>query len=432
MAAKVAHNAELVAHVAAETVATSLRVATGRMKRMPELRVLISELYASLESGGPPPTTAEQGREVANVLEGIRSHLPDTGPLPAPPPLATEPRTAAERRFRGTRSSSGEILVTGASGFLGGRVAEALVRCGVRPALLVRDPARVSPALVEHARLVRGDVRDPAALADAAKGADIVFHCAAVTTNTAPAPLHEEINVEGSRLVVRAAGEAGARRVVHCSSVIVYGVDLPGGVVTEDSRLDRSGGRWDHYLRTKVAAEDAGREAVAEFEGLDLVVLRLGILYGPGRPLDPVVLSLGRLHVLLGGGRNHLPYTHVDDAVDALLLAGVVPAAGGQAFNVVGAVGPSVRGVARLATDVDGRGGRLLGLPGPLLLAGARLLERRAAASGTDVPPKLSGFVVRSATRNVRYDTTKARQQLGWEPSTSLEDCARRRPAEAV
>ena len=425
--AKVAHNAGLAGQIAAQTVSTSAQVATGRMKRMPELRVVIGDLYASLDGGGAPPTSAAQGREVAQVLESIRHRLPAPAPAPAPPPLPTQPTSDAERRFRDAMASD-DVLVTGASGFLGGRLAEALVRCGVRPVLLLRNPNSVSPALAEHARIVAGDVRDPAALADAAKGCSVVFHCAAVTTNKAPAAVHEEINVEGSRLVVRAAGAARARRVIHCSSVIVYGVAPEAPVVTEDTALDRAAGRWDHYLRTKVAAEDAVRDEAAHLDDLDLVVLRLGILHGPGHAPDPAVVSLGRLQVLMGSGRNVLPYTHVDDAVDAMLLAAAVPEAGGNAFNIVGDVSAPVRAVARLVADPDGAGAgaRVIGLPRLALLAGARNLERRAAADGTDTPPRLSGFVVRSATRDVRYASTKARRTLGWMPSRPLEHSLRR------
>ena len=420
MIAKLAYNGELVTQVAAATLATSARVATGRMPRMPELHIAISKLYESLESGTDTPTTAEQGREIARVLEDVRSRLPT--PLRSKPAsrVSTEPRTDAEQRARGRLD--GEVLVTGATGFLGHHLVEALVRCGARPVVLVRDPSRIAPEVVDHVRVVRGDLRDGEAVADAIEGVDLVFHAAAVTTNKAPATLHEEINVAGTRLLMKEAAQAGVRRVVHASSVIVYGVRPGRDVVSEATAMDRSERRWDHYLRTKVQGEDAAREETAAANGVELVILRLGILYGHERPLQPGIVTVGPLRLLMGDGRNHLPYLHVDDAVDAMLLAGTVERAAGRTYNVIGEAELRVRDVTRLVATPESGGRRPVGIPRPLLVAGSRLLERRAAKTDADVPPRLSHFVVNSATRDVAYSTESARRELGWTPSISLLD----------
>ena len=420
MIAKLAYNAELVTQVAAATLATSARVATGRMPRMPELHIAISTLYESLESGTDTPTTAEQGREVARLLEDVRSRLPT--PVASRPAsrVPAGPRTDAEQRARAT--IDGDVLVTGATGFLGHHLVEALVRCGARPVLLVRDPSRIAPDMVDHVRIVRGDLRDDKAVAAALKCVGVVFHAAAVTTNKAPAMVLEEINVAGTRLLMKEAAQAGVRRVVHASSVIVYGVRPGPEVVNEDTALDRSGARWDHYLRTKVQGEDAARDETAAANGVELVVVRLGILYGHERPLQPGIVTVGSVRLLMGNGRNHLPYLHVDDAVDAMLLAGSVEQAAGRTYNIVGQVDLPVRDVTRLVATRETGGWRPVGVPRPLLLAGSRLLERRANSSATDVPPRLSHFVVSSATRDVAYGTERASRELGWTPSISLSE----------
>jgi predicted dehydrogenase/nucleoside-diphosphate-sugar epimerase len=425
MLAKLAHNASLVTQISAATIATSARVAMGQLPRMSDLRVLVGRFYESLESGAEPPVPAEQGREVARMLEDVRALLPARAAPPPRSPLprvSLSPRNDVERRIRDRGALAGTALVTGGSGFLGRRVAEALVRCGVRPVLLARDPSRVTAELVDHVTIVRGDVRDPAGLAAAADGVDVLVHTAAVTTNKAPASVHEEVNVEGTRLVVAAAREAGVRRVVHASSVIVYGVDPGSPVVTENNPLDRSCRGWDHYLRTKVAAEDAARDEADGPPGPELVILRFGILYGYERPLDPGIVTIGPVRLTMGGGRNHLPFTHVDDAVNAVLLGATVDAAVGNAYNVVGDGEVTVRDAIRLVGREDGAGRRVVGVPRAVLLAGAWQLERQAARAGSTVPPRLSRFVVRSATRDISYDTGRARRELGWAPSVSLVD----------
>ena len=253
-------------------------------------------------------------------------------------------------------------------------------------------------------------------------GVDLVFHAAAVTTNKAPGAVHEEINVAGTRLLMKEAAQAGVRRVVHASSVIVYGVRPGPDVVSEAAALDRGDRRWDHYLRTKVHGEDAARDETEAANGVELVILRLGILYGHERPLQPGIVTVGPLRLLMGDGRNHLPYLHVDDAVDAMLLAGTVDRAAGCTYNVIGETDLRVRDVTRLVATPETGGRRPVGIPRPLLVAGSRLLERRAAKTETDVPPRLSQFVVSSATRDVAYSTERARRELGWTPSISLRD----------
>jgi nucleoside-diphosphate-sugar epimerase len=174
--------------------------------------------------------------------------------------------------------------------------------------------------------------------------------------------VHEEVNVEGTRLVVAAAREAGVHRMVHASSVIVYGVDSASPVVTESNPLDRSCRRCDRYVRTKVAAEDAARDEADGPPGPELVILRFGILYGYERPLDPGIVTIGAVRLTMGGGRNHLPFTHVDDAVNAVLLAATVDAAVGNAYNVVGEGEVTVRDAIRLVSREDGAGRRVVGV----------------------------------------------------------------------
>lgn len=341
---------------------------------------------------------------------------------------ATAPRTRAERRLSNS-DSQGRTLVTGATGFLGHHLVAALSRSSVQVVALVRDPGSVSAELERQTDLVPGDLRDPKSLANAMQGVEIVFHCAAVTTNRASWNEHEATNIQGAENVFRAALEAGVRRIVHVSSVLVYGLEPPSGgrPVHESDPYPRRVDHWAYYLRSKVAAEQLAWQYLEKF-GLPVTVARLGILYGPGgaKALRKDLLRLGPVRLTIGRGTNFLPFTYVDNAVDGLILAALSEDALGLAFNLVDDPQVTYRECTGLQEQLVGE--RLTSVPvPPFVLSGvARLLESKARRSGSETPPRLSRFVIRTATRNVRYDTSRAHEQLHWEPEIELEEGLRR------
>lgn len=411
---KVVFNAEHVLQVSTGTVRAAAMVALGRWKAMPGLRVLVDDFYGSIAAGRSPEITGEDGRRMVAVLERLQAEIPAQPAAAGGAEIA--PATAAERRVVAERRAPARALVTGASGFLGGHLAAALARCGTEVVSYVRDPQRVSFALERDTKVVVGRLDDAEALRAAMDGVDVVFHCAAVTTNNVPWRVHESVNVEGTAAVVAAAAAAGVERVVHVSSVAVYGVDDRAGVVGEDAPLPEADDPTALYQRSKAAAE----RAALGVGGVDVTVVRPGVLYGPGRPPGVGLPAVGPLLPVMGSGRNRMPYTYVDNAVDALLLAATDPAAAGEVFNVVDTRQLTTREALGLA-----RGDEqpvVVPVPRRLLLAAAGRLERRRAASGAEGPPRLSAYVVRSATRDLVYDTAKAATVLGWEPEVSPED----------
>lgn len=411
MVEKVAYNLSEITQLTAGTVNSAARVALGQWRSMPGLQALVRDLYGAVTAGGEPVVTGRDGLRMVEAMERVWARIPQprtSGKPVAPEPPRTPAEVQAHQALAGQR-----VLVTGATGFLGSRLVAALARAGAAVTALVRDERAVPFQVEGNADLVVGTLDDSDVLEEAARGARVVYHCAAVTTNQAPWSQHHDVNVEGARRVLEAARHAGAGRVVHVSSVVVYGVSGEG-VVDETAAYAAERDPWAHYLRSKLAADRLALDWARQHE-LPVAVLRLGLLYGPGRPVRAGLLRAGSLAVTFGRGDNHLPYTHVDNAIDALLLAGIVPEAPGEAFNVVD--DPQVR--VRDAVAMAHPGRRLVTVPAPavLLRAGAALLERHQRRRGSDVPPRLSRFVVRSACRDLRYDTTKARKLLGWRPA---------------
>jgi nucleoside-diphosphate-sugar epimerase len=207
-------------------------------------------------------------------------------------------------------------LVTGATGFLGGRLVTKLRGRGDDVVALVRRDVEL------EAELVRGDLSDREVLAEAMRGCDAVFHCAAqykVGIPPSARPAMFEANVRGTENVVDAAVDAAVPRVVYVSTVNVFG-NTHGRVV--DETYERPGDDFvSEYDRTKCLAHAAVRERIRA--GVPVVIAQPGAVYGPG---DHSELGAqleqareGKLYVkaLADVGVNAV---HVDDTVDGLLL----------------------------------------------------------------------------------------------------------------
>jgi predicted dehydrogenase/nucleoside-diphosphate-sugar epimerase len=427
MISKAVYNLEDSIQLASGTATSTVSVALGRLKNYPGLHNLVREFYASIRDGREPPVPAEEGRKMVEVLEQVRAksqtpspHIATTTSVSVP----AGPQTAAER-IVAEKGMPGKVLVTGASGFLGHRLVAALSRCGADVVALVRDKHRVSFELERQARLVCGDVRDPASIEAAMRDVAVVYHCAAITTNKASWTAHYETNIRGTETLLEEALKAKAQRVVHVSSIVVYGLDRPrnDGLIDESAPYARNPGRWAHYLRSKLEADKLAfrywREA-----GLPVTVLRPGILYGPGggRSVGRGLGQLGPLHLLIGHGHNLLPYTYVDNAVDCLLLAAISPEAVGQAYNVLDEPQVNVRDVVLRKREITGEQSILVPVPSFLLCFAAHLLELKSSLSRSEVPPKATRYVILSACVDIRYDTSKARRQLGWQPAVTLQE----------
>jgi nucleoside-diphosphate-sugar epimerase len=419
MASKALYSLEEAAQLCRGTVANVARVLTGRMGNMPELPAAFREFYASIETGRDSVLSGEHGRAMASVLEQIAKQVPPHQPKVA---KSTGPVSAAERAFA-ARAGTPRVLVTGASGFLGSHLVAALARSGADVVAAVHDPSRVTSEMESQAEVIALELRDPARLADAMRDVDIVVHCAAVTANNVPWKIQYETNVLGTAAVIDASVKCGVGRVVHVSSVSVYGSEFTGGsAVDESTPYGDEDDASAVYARSKREA-DALALARASDDGVPVTVVRLGILYGPGNsePIERGLVQVGRFRLAMGSGKNTLPFTYVANAVDALLLAAVSPSAVGQAFNIVDPPAWSVRETARRAARAVGEPVVLVPVSARLLDLAARGLEARGARRGSDSPPRLSRYVVTSATRSRVFDTTKAERELGWTAEVSPE-----------
>jgi nucleoside-diphosphate-sugar epimerase len=223
--------------------------------------------------------------------------------------------------------------------------------------------------------------------------------------------------------------KAGVRQVIHVSSVAVYGLHNPPGgrTVTESTPFPAKPDFYAHYMRSKIGAEELVFKYRKE-KDLPVTVIRPGVLYGPGggRPPGRGLMQIGGVNLTIGGARNFMPYTYVDNVVDALLLAVVTPEAQGQTYNIVDEPQVRLRQASRAKNAVTGEKGIIIPIPPFTLGSMAALMEGSSRRKGAATPPKITRYVVRSACRNIKYDTRKAQSELGWVPEVTLNEGLRR------
>ena len=303
-------------------------------------------------------------------------------------------------------------FITGCLGFIGRTLAERLRQAGAE----VRG-VDVNPDS-EH-DVVAGDVAEPGPWQDHMQGCDLVVHTAAAVSFRSGEEPFWRVNAMGTRNVLDAAERAGAHRLVHLSSITVFGWAFEGRV--DESHPVRANGV--PYVDTKIASEQIVLQRHAA-GALECTVVRPGDVYGPrSRPwtVIPVEQLKGRRILLPRMGRGVLSMVYVDDLVEGILAASAPDGAGGV-FTLTDERPVETR-------EFFGHYARLLGrrgvpaAPTPVVRALARvngLVER-----DSEVTPSAVDYLARTGT----YSAEKARRVLGWETKVSLEEGMQRNEA---
>lgn len=296
--------------------------------------------------------------------------------------------------------------ITGATGFVGGRLAERLLDEGHDAVALVRDPAAARENGL-RARLVPGDLADAAAIERMLDGADGLFHVAGwYRVGAGDRAQAYRVNVAGTRAVLEAARRVGTPRIVHTSSLAVN--SDTGGVV-RDETFRFAGRHLSVYDATKAEAHRLALRQAAE--GLPLVVAMPGLVYGPGDTSQTGALIRrvveGRGVVVPDGGA--LCWGYVDDVAEGHRLA-MTRGRPGEAYMLAGPAHSLADGL-RLAAELSG-GRPPVTVPSRLLHALATATQRLGRV--LPLPADYQAESLRSATAHYLGSPEKARRELGW------------------
>jgi nucleoside-diphosphate-sugar epimerase len=216
-----------------------------------------------------------------------------------------------------------KIFVTGASGFIGSHLASKLIARGHAVVCLVRDPSRASQLAQQGAMLVPGDVTNRNSMREPMRGADAVFHLAgwyALGIRRGEINQMRAVNVDGTLNVLELAAELGVPKILHTSTVGVFG-NTRGKVVDESYRASKDSLKSE-YERTKWAAHYEVAVPMQQ-RGAPLIILQPGGVTGAGDSAQHVVLyrSFLRRTPVMFGERSGATWAHVDDIAEGHILA---------------------------------------------------------------------------------------------------------------
>ncbi|MDD4092003.1 MAG: NAD-dependent epimerase/dehydratase family protein [Smithellaceae bacterium] len=307
-------------------------------------------------------------------------------------------------------------LVSGATGFLGCRLAETLAGQGLRVRALARTTSDLKRLSGAGIGVVLGDVGDRLSLERAVEGQEVVFHTAGLVTDWGNADEFMRVNRDGTANVIDACRRMGVKHLIHISSLTVLGLPRDGRRIDEESPYVAAPS--DPYTQSKIAAEQLAQAAQGQ-HGLRVTILRPGAIWGAGDTLFvPRLVALmrrGRMPCV-GRGENLIGLSHVDNLVQGCMLAMERPERAGQIYHITDGEPVTLRQALNAIADAHQAARPRFSLPAGMLLFAAAWAEQAARWHIGPEPPVMTRYSVRMLASHCRYDIGKARRELGYEP----------------
>jgi len=379
--------------------------ATGKLRPSPGIHAGVVQFHDALHRGVAPPVSMDEGRTMVGWVEDA-CRAADTDKDVA---LAVH-----------TRVPPAEILVTGATGFLGRALLARLCSLGESVRVLARRPSSYLEA-PPGVHVVYGDLGDPDAVDRAVAGVKVVYHVGATMRGRGWAD-YQAGTIEATRNVVESCLRHGVRRLVHVSSLTVldYATQDSGAVVREDAPLEPFPEQRGAYTQAKLQAENIVREATRT-RGLPAVILRPGQIFGPGAEDVPPygTIALAGRWIVIGSGSLRCPLVFVEDVVDGLLAAATRADICGSIFHLVDATAVTQDEYIDVCRQALRRPPRVAHAPAWLLYTAGAALEVVGRLVRRGVP--LSRYRVRSI-RELQFDCSAARTKLGWTPAVGVRN----------
>ena len=312
-------------------------------------------------------------------------------------------------------------LITGASGFLGGRLAQLLAAQGEDITILARKTSQLEHLKhLPNLRIAEGDLTDPASLRAATQNAFRILHCAACSTDWAPYPTYYSANVTGTQNLLTAALESPTlQRFVHISTTDVYGYPT---IPCDETAPTRDAGL--PYNQTKILGEQAVWQAHRD-HGLPITILRPATIYGPrGKDFTVEIATLlrQRLMATIDHGRAPGGFAYVDNVAEAILQAATHPATIGEAYNLSDGTHATWAGYLALFSKALGTKPPWINLNLATATTLARAFEAPWRTLHLKSRPLLTRHAVKLLALNQEFPTHKARENFGFSPKVSLEE----------
>jgi nucleoside-diphosphate-sugar epimerase len=316
-----------------------------------------------------------------------------------------------------------KVLVTGAAGFVGGHLVDMLIKRGDEVRALVRPVEEVSHLrTLPGVEIMYGDLTDVTSLRRAVQGVQHVYHIAAKTGPWGPERVYQATNVQGVADLIFAAMDAGVQRIVHTSSITVYGHHLRG-IVTENYPYHAEN---NPYSRTKIASEKLIFNLVKE-HGAPVVIVRPAWIYGPrdtssfSRFVNLIESGKG---LIIGTGNNIVPVVYVRDVAQGLIKAGdASKEVNGRVYNI--ADDRRVTQTEYLNTIADAlqvpHVSRKFPFSAAYLAGYSAELAWKAMGRRKKAPPPLMTYGVTLLGGDQQFSIKRARHELGYAPEFDVK-----------
>jgi nucleoside-diphosphate-sugar epimerase len=315
--------------------------------------------------------------------------------------------------------------VTGGTGFIGGPLVRRLIAEGATVRVLARPSPRADELESSGAEVVRGQLGDSEGAARAVKGVDVVFHIAAKVNPPGTKADFFETNVAGTECLLNASLQGGVGKVIYLSSVSVYGLVRSGERIDESTEYDPAPQFRDYYAQSKIAA-DALAISFAKKNGLPVIILRPGLIYGPGRPLPLGLLgfSVGNTNVVFGKPGYRVPLNFTENLLDAIQLVAKLPSKGLQQFNIVDDDDLTLSQYHSVLSELQRK--RTVYFPSWPLRAGVPVAETVMRILPLERSAGAALRQVRRAIQERWYVTRRIREETGWEAKVVLREAVQK------
>jgi nucleoside-diphosphate-sugar epimerase len=320
-----------------------------------------------------------------------------------------------------------KVLVTGASGFIGGYLVKELISTGHEVTALCQPESPTNFLRQLGATIAVGDVTDPKSLIEPCRGKNWVFHGAAIVGGYGHWDGYYKIGVMGTEHMINAAAAAGVERFFHISSIAVYGTRPRSTIFSETTSFDEKPERWNHYVKQKVWAEKLLWKAHADGK-IRAVAVRPSLVLGPrdrgvvSRTLNIIRSPFG---VIIGDGTNRVPCVVVDELVSCIVRAASVNHSVGKAYNLSGRT--PITQLEFMNLHATAAGLKLLSrkVPMPLAKLGCSALENMFLLFHREDEPFCTRIALAFAANDFEIDCSQAVRDLAWEGKASYQDAIR-------
>jgi nucleoside-diphosphate-sugar epimerase/predicted dehydrogenase len=409
-----------------QVIYSKLRPSAGNPYGQSIARALQS-FYAGRGESLDPRLSPQLGRDVVRTCVEIGGLAPRIQAIEQVRSAILKSPKANRAAVSATTRSTPEILVLGATGFIGRELARQLLDRGHPIRALVRNPGRLPPDLKDaRVEVVVGDLSQKAGLATALEGIRCVYHLARPNVKTWEDFVEHEINA--TRGVAEACLAAKVERLIYTGTIDSYYAGAKAGTITEETPLDPHIDWRNYYGRAKAMSEQLLCELHRD-KSLPIVIFRPGIVIGRGSsPLHWGVgmWSFDAVCQVWGQGRNPLPLVLVQDVASALVTALDVRGVEGESFNLVAE--SNLTAFDYLQALDDSVGAEFQKIPTPpwkfYVADVAKWLVKRAIRHPDRRRPCYRDWETR--TQRAHFDCSKARRVLNWNPTSARDEIIKR------